>query len=303
MSTGVTRIRFVEAIAEALRLEFGRDSQAIYLGTPQDDPFAEELGAVAGSDRVVEVQPGERTVIARAVGAALEGYHPVCRLSAAELPGRGLDQLVEAQGLQAVEGLRTPVTVLVDRPAADHGPPGDADAPERWLVPAAVPTVSPSSPAEAKGLVAAAVRAPTPVCVIVDERLAAGNDHVPEGGHLIRIGRAHSLRRGSALTVVGHGASVGPAFRLASELDLDIDLVDLRSIVPLDHSAVIESVKRTSRLVVFEPTFVPSPVGDAVVAAVVAAAFEYLDAPPLQIAMGSHSDTVLREALGELLGY
>jgi pyruvate/2-oxoglutarate/acetoin dehydrogenase E1 component len=302
VSPDATRIRFPDAIGEALRLEFGRDPRALYVASG-DDPLAEGLYAIHGSARVVQGREGERTLIAQAVGAALEGYHSVCRLSAASLPGHGLEQLVQAQGLNAVEGLSMPLTVLVDRPIADRDRTTDSDAPERWLYPAAVPTVSPSGPAEAKGLVAAALRSRSPACVIVDERLAEADDHVPEGGHLVALGRARLVREGSAATVVAHGASVGPVARLASELELDVEIVDLCSLIPFDLVRIVKSIKRTGRLGVFEPTYLPSPVADGVVAATVGTAFEYLDAPPLRIAMGVQSDAVLREALGELVGY
>jgi pyruvate/2-oxoglutarate/acetoin dehydrogenase E1 component len=304
MSDTATQIRYSEAIAEAIRLEMGRDPRVVYIGSTDDDPLADAIAHANGADRVLELGRSRHTAVALGVGAALEGWRPVCRIAAAELPGYALDQLVKGSELHREEGVEVPLTVLVARPAPDPAASFDPEAPERWLYPATgVRLASPASAADAKGLVASAMRDAGPVCVIEDERLTWKRGSVPEGSHLVGLGQASILREGSTLTILAHGAAVAPSLALAAEIDGGVEVLDLRSLAPLDLELVVASVKRTGRALVAEPTLAPTPIGDALIAAIVHEAFEYLDASPLQVAVGRTGDALLRAACDEVLGY
>lgn len=298
-----TRIGYGQAIAEAVRLEMGRDPRVVYVGSPETDDLARSLEQAHGPQRLLNPGAAGRTAIALSVGAAMEGWRPVCRVLAAELPSRGLDQLVVATEIQRDAGMEIPMTVLVQRSAPNSSSAIDSEAPERWLCAARVSLFSAANASDAKGLVASAIRASEPVCVIDDERLEDQADGVPEGGYLVELGKAEVVRPGDALTLIAHGAAVGTVLQVAKQLKVEAEVVDLRSLYPLDLDTILASVRRTGRVVIAEPTLAPTPVGDAVVGALVSEAFEYLDAPPVQVALAAATDQLLRGVCDELLGY
>ncbi|MGH2950777.1 MAG: transketolase C-terminal domain-containing protein, partial [Solirubrobacterales bacterium] len=174
-----------------------------------------------------------------------------------------------------------------------------------------VKVVAPASPADAKGLLTAAVRDPEPVCVLHHASFAGSVGVVPEGAHLVEIGRARLSREGDRVTVVAHGAAVPLAERAAKEIDLDADVLDLRTLQPLDHAAVLTSVRKTGKLVIAEPSAAAAPVTAALVAAIWEGAFEHLDGPPRRVTVGERPEAddttadveAIMEACLELVAY
>jgi pyruvate/2-oxoglutarate/acetoin dehydrogenase E1 component len=280
VSVSGSRISYTEAIAEALRLEMYRDSSVVLLG---DASAAPELARLFGSDRVVEdIAPAAPMVLA-AAGAAGEGRRPVCEISPAG-PGP-LDHIAELGALRMANGGgSTPVTLCLrfGGALADGGAAGRD--PGAWLVGApGVKVVEPVTPADAKGLVTAAIRDAEPVCVLEHASCLGSVGMVPEGGHMVEIGRARLAREGERLTLVAHGASVGPCERAAEEIDLNADLLDLRSLQPLDGEGVLSSVRKTGKLLMVEPTPSAARITAELIALIWEQAFEHLDAPPRRV--------------------
>jgi pyruvate/2-oxoglutarate/acetoin dehydrogenase E1 component len=136
--------------------------------------------------------------------------------------------------------------------------------------------------------VTAAIRDPEPVCVLEHASFAGSVGVVPEGAHLVEIGRARLAREGDRVTVVAHGAAVPLAEHAAKEIDLDADVLDLRTLQPLDAAAVLTSVAKTGKLVIVEPSASTAPVTAALVAAIWEHAFERLDGPFRRVTVGEH---------------
>jgi pyruvate/2-oxoglutarate/acetoin dehydrogenase E1 component len=307
MSVTGSRISYTDAVAEALRLEMYRDSSVVVLG---DAGAAPELARLFGSDRVVENIAPAAPVVLAAAGAAGEGRRPVCEIRPAG-PGP-LDHIAELGALRMANGGGSaPVTLCLrfGGALADGGAAGRD--PGAWLVGApGVKVVEPVTPADAKGLVTAAIRDPEPVCVLQHTSCLESVGMVPEGGHVVQIGRARLAREGERLTLVAHGAAVGPSKRAAEEIDLDADLLDLRSLQPLDREGVLASVRKTGKLLIVEPTPSAARITAELIAGIWEEAFEHLDAPPRRVRIddseiansGAQVETIMEASL-ELVHY
>jgi pyruvate dehydrogenase E1 component beta subunit len=146
--------------------------------------------------------------------------------------------------------------------------------------------IAPYDAADAKGLMKAAIRDPNPVVFLEHEMMYGLEFDVPEGDYVLPIGKARVRREGTDVTITAHSRMVGFALQAAEQLageGISCEVVDLRTLRPLDHETIVESVKKTSRLVSAEEGWGPMGVGAEVVARVIEHAFDYLDAPPLRV--------------------
>jgi pyruvate dehydrogenase E1 component beta subunit len=146
--------------------------------------------------------------------------------------------------------------------------------------------IAPYDAADAKGLLKAAIRDPNPVVFLEHEMMYGLEFDVPEGDHVLPIGKAKVRREGTDVTITAHSRMVGFALQAAEQLageGISCEVVDLRTLRPLDHETIVQSVKKTSRLVSAEEGWGPMGVGAEVVARVIEHAFDYLDAPPLRV--------------------
>jgi pyruvate/2-oxoglutarate/acetoin dehydrogenase E1 component len=307
-----TRISYRDAIAEAVRIEMGRDNTIVCVGNETNGPTLRRL---FGEDRVLDLAPAERTTLGVAAGAALVGLRPLCDTTPAELLAHGFEQLASAAELHRREGRPVPMVVRVlcdDEVAAE---PTDPDGPERWLLPVAgLKVLAPASAADAKGLMVSALRDPGPVCVLERVELYDDVAEVPEGAYAARIGTARLAMPGERMTVLTHGAAVRIAERAAHELDAGIAVLDLRTLTPLDTASVLERVQRTGKVLIVEQAANYSTVAAALTAAIWEGGFEYLDAPLQRIGLGAvaaepHQDrdaievATVKRACDELLQY
>lgn len=308
MSGTATRISYGEAIGEALRREMGRDPAIVLVASPADDPgIRAEIERAVARDRVIDVAPAERTVIGTAVGLAIEGMRPVCELGGDDLLARGLDQLAEAASLHRAEGLSVPVVVRV--PCGEPAPGGPEDA-ERLLLPiAGLTVVSPANAGDAKGLLVSALRQAAPVCLLEHRDLHGELGGVPPGQHTVPIGAARPVRAGTRMTLVCHGPAVAVADEVAAAREGEVDLLDLRTLAPLDGARVLASVRRTGKLALVQGPADFSPLTGALTALVWEHAFEYLDAPLAIVRVGPAAEwkraaaTAIRGACDELIAY
>jgi len=146
--------------------------------------------------------------------------------------------------------------------------------------------IAPYDAADAKGLMKAAIRDPNPVVFLEHEMMYGLEFDVPEGDYVLPIGKATVRREGTDVTITAHSRMVGFALQAAEKLaeeGISCEVVDLRTLRPLDHETIVESVKKTSRLVSAEEGWGPMGVGAEVIARVIEHAFDYLDAPPLRV--------------------
>lgn len=310
----VAKISYREAIAEGLRIEMGRDPSLICISGEASEWLTDGLEELYGADCLLALAPAERTVVGMAVGMALEGSRPICEVAATELPSRGLDQLAEAAELHDRDGIAVPIVLRLacGMPSVDGAP--DPEGPERWLL--SIPglsVVAPASAADAKGLLVSAIRDPGPVCFLEQVGLYGAMEAVPEGGHVVPIGEARLVCEGTRMTVIAHGSAVAPAAQAAAELDAGIEVLDLRTLAPIDHDSILASVRSTGKALLVEEAATFSAVARTVTATLWGDAFEYLDAPLRRVSLadaaadpGERSAAWLeavKDACRELLSY
>ena len=284
---GSREMTYLEAISDALRTEMRRDESVFCIGEDigafggafkVTDGFVEEFGA----DRVLDAPLAENAIIGAAVGAAVEGLRPVCEMQFADFIACGFDQLVNvAAKLHYRQGVAVPMVVRLPSGGGFSGGPFHSQNPEAWLLQApGLKVVAPSTAADAKGLLASAIRDPNPVCFLEHKGLYRHvRDEVPEGEHTVPLGKARVARGGSEMSVVAYGSAVPLAVAAAEELGESIEVVDLRSLCPLDTDAVLETVRKTGKILVAHEATRSCGVGAEVAALIGEEAFEHLDAP------------------------
>jgi pyruvate/2-oxoglutarate/acetoin dehydrogenase E1 component len=317
---------YLQAISDGLREEMRADESVFCLGEDigafggafkVTDGFFEEFGA----DRVWDTPLAENAIVGAAVGAAVEGLRPVCEMQFADFISCGFDQLVNvAAKMHYRQGLAVPMVVRLPSGGGFSGGPFHSQNPEAWFIQApGLKVVAPSTAADAKGLLAAAIRDPNPVCFMEHKHLyRRAKGEVPEGRYDVPLGEAALAREGTDLTVIAYGAMVPVALEATDDIDgASVEVVDLRSLVPLDREGILASVRKTSKVVVLHEATRSCGVGAEVSALIAEEAFEDLDgpvvrvtapdspipfSPPLERAVLPQVDDV-REACRELLAY
>ncbi len=283
----MAEMTYLEAISDGLRTEMRRDDSVFCLGEDigafggafkVTDGFAEEFGA----DRVLDTPLAENLIIGAATGAAIEGMRPVCEMQFADFIACGFDQLVNVTAkLHYRQGQAVPLVVRLPSGGGFSGGPFHSQNPEAWFLQApGLKVLAPSTAADAKGLLASAIRDPNPVCFLEHKGLYRHvRDEVPEGEHTVPIGEARLAREGSEMSVIAYGSAVPLALQAVEELDEDIEVLDLRSLCPLDSEAILASARKTSKVLIAHEATRSCGVGAEVAALVAEEAFEDLDAP------------------------
>jgi pyruvate/2-oxoglutarate/acetoin dehydrogenase E1 component len=278
---------YLEAISDGLREEMRRDETVFCLGEDigefggafkVTDGFVEEFGA----DRVLDTPLAENLIVGAATGAAAEGMRPVCEMQFADFISCGFDQLVNvAAKLHYRQGVPVPIVVRLPSGGGFSGGPFHSQNPEAWFLQApGLKVVAPATAADAKGLLVSAIRDPNPVCYLEHKGLYRHEKGpVPEGDYSVPLGEARVAREGSELTVIAYGSSVHLALQAAEELDEDIEVLDLRTLCPMDTEAILASARKTSKVLVAHEATRSCGVGAEVAALITEEAFEDLDAP------------------------
>ena len=319
-------LTYLQAVSDGLREEMRHDETVFCLGEDigafggafkVTDGFIEEFGA----QRVWDTPLAENAIIGTAVGAAVEGMRPVCEMQFADFISCGFDQLVNvAAKMHYRQGLAVPMTVRLPSGGGFSGGPFHSQNPEAWFLQSpGLKVVAPSSPEDAKGLIAAAIRDPNPVVYLEHKNLyRRAKGEVPEGRYETPLAKARLAREGTDLSVIAYGAMVQAALEATDDLDgASVEVLDLRSLVPLDREAVLASARKTSKVVVLHEATRSCGVGAEVAALIAEEAFEDLDgpiarvtaadtpipfSPPLERAVLPQVDDI-REACRELLAY
>jgi 2-oxoisovalerate dehydrogenase E1 component beta subunit len=288
----VPELTYLQAISDGLREEMRHDPSVLCMGEDVGHfggafKVTEGLLDEFGPDRVWDTPLAESAIVGMGVGAAVEGLRPVCEMQFADFVACGFDQLVNVAGkLHYRQGLAVPLTVRLPCGGGFSGGPFHSQSPEAWFVHATgLKVVCPSTPADAKGLLAASIRDPNPVLFMEHKHLyRRAKGDVPSGRYETPLGRAHVAREGTDLSLVAYGAMVPLAIEAADDLDgASVEVLDLRSLVPLDVDAVLRSVRKTSKLVVLHEASRPCGVGAEVAALVAEEAFEDLDGPIVRV--------------------
>jgi 2-oxoisovalerate dehydrogenase E1 component beta subunit len=280
-------LTYLQAISEALREEMRRDEAVFCLGEDigafggafkVTDGFIEEFGP----DRVLDTPLAESAIIGAAVGAAVEGMKPVCEMQFADFISCGFDQLVNvAAKLHYRQGVAVPMVVRLPSGGGFSGGPFHSQNPEAWFVQApGLKVLAPATAADAKGLLVSAIRDPNPVCYLEHKGMYRHiRGPVPAGDHAVPIAEARIAREGDEMTVIAYGSAVHLALEAARELDESIEVVDLRTLCPLDRETVLASARKTGKVLVAHEATRSCGVGAEVAALIAEEAFEDLDAP------------------------
>jgi 2-oxoisovalerate dehydrogenase E1 component beta subunit len=278
---------YLEAISDALRYEMRRDESVFCLGEDigafggafkVTDGFVEEFGA----DRVLDTPLAENSIVGAAVGAAVEGMKPVAEMQFSDFISCGFDQLVNvAAKLHYRQGVAVPIVIRLPSGGGFSGGPFHSQNPEAWFLQApGLKVVAPATAADAKGLLIASIRDPNPVCYLEHKGLYRYvKEEVPEGEHVVPLGEARVAREGAEMTVIAYGSAVHLALQAADELGEEIEVIDLRTLCPLDTEAILASVRKTSKVLVAHEATRSCGVGAEVAALISEEAFEDLDAP------------------------
>lgn len=284
------RLTQTEAIVEAIAQEMRRDPRVSFIGQDIGEFGGSMQGAKGlweefGPRRIREAPISESAMVGAAIGAALFGRRPIVEVSFGEFLPAAMNQLInQAPNLHYMTGGAANVPVVIRTRVGDGPYGGHPQDYSVWF--AYVPglkVVMPGTPADAKGLMLAAIRDENPVLYVEPMSLAHGpREEVPAGEYLVPIGQARVAREGTDLTIVTIGSTVPVALRAAAllaEAGVEAEVVDLRSLAPLDADTVVASVRKTGGLVTVHESWVSYGIGAEVAAVVAERALEDLLAP------------------------
>jgi pyruvate dehydrogenase E1 component beta subunit len=288
-------ITYRDALNQALREEMQRDDRVFLMGeevAEYDGAYKVSRGLLKefGPKRIVDTPIAELGFTGIGVGAAMVGLRPVIEMMTWNFALLAIDEIVNtAAKIRYMSGGQ------IGCPIVFRGPGGAAlqlgaqhsQSWESWYshIPG-LKVVMPATPADAKGLLKAAIRDDNPVVFIEGEMLYNNKGEVPEGEHITPLGKADIKRTGNHVTIVSHGKTVAVALKAAEQLaaeGVEAEVVDLRTIRPLDTATILESVSRTNRCVVVEEGWQFAGIGAQVVDLIQREIFDALDAPVLRV--------------------
>ncbi len=285
------QMTYAEAIRDGMRVEMKRDPN-VYIAGEDVAQFGGCFGVTAGlydefgPKRVMNTPISEAVIVGSAVGAATAGLRPIAEIMFVDFMGCCMDELFNnAAKMRYMFGGKAKVPMVVRTPcgagmsaAAQH-----SQCIESWFthIPG-VKTVMPSTPADAKGLMIAAIRDDNPVMYIEHKQLLPLPGEVPEGEYVVPLGKADIKRAGSDVTIVAWSWFLHRALAAADELaklGINAEVIDPRTLVPFDKDAVLKSVAKTGKLLIVHEEVRTSGFGGEIAAMVVEEGFDYLDAP------------------------
>lgn len=284
-------LQFRQAIAEAMSEEM-RNDETIYL---MGEEVAEYNGAYKaskgmldefGPERVIDTPISELGFSGVAVGSTMTGNRPIVEFMTFNFALVGIDQIINnAAKIRQMSGGQFPCPIVFRGPTASAGQLAatHSQAFESWYANCpGLKVIVPSNPADAKGLLKSAIRDDDPVIFMESEQMYGDKGDVPEGEFTIPIGVADIKREGSDVTIVSFGKIIKEAYKAADELEkegISCEIIDLRTVKPMDYDAILTSVKKTNRLVILEEAWPFGNVATEITYHIQSHAFDHLDAP------------------------
>jgi pyruvate/2-oxoglutarate/acetoin dehydrogenase E1 component len=291
----VARITYLQAISSALRDEMRRDPKVFILG--------EDIGVFGGAfkitqgfldefgpDRVLDTPISESGFVGAACAAATTGFRPVVEFQFIDFIACAFDQIVNyAAKCHYRWGIAVPIVFRGPTGGGIHAGPYHSQNPEAWFAHTpGLKVVTPATARDAKGLLTAAIRDNNPVIYLENKFLYRHHrEEVPDGEYVVPIGLAALRTRGTDLSIISYGAAVHHSVQVARMLEREgasVEVVDLRSLVPLDRATILESVKKTSRALIVHEANMTAGFGAEVAALIAQEAFDHLDAPVMRVA-------------------
>ncbi|MBC8647183.1 MAG: alpha-ketoacid dehydrogenase subunit beta [Thermoanaerobaculia bacterium] len=285
---------YVEAIREGIREEMERDERVFVLG--------EDIGVYGGAfqvteglldsfgeKRVIDTPLSETAIVGAAVGAALMGMRPVAEMQFADFIACAFDVITNfAAKSRYRTGLGVPLVVRGPSGGGVHGGPFHSQNPEAYFAHTpGLKIVQPATAYDAKGLIKAAIRDDDPVLYFEHKYLYRRiKEQLPAEDFVVPIGKAAIRRSGRDLSILTYGAMLWAALDAATALEaegIDAEIVDLRTLMPLDQETIFDSVARTGRVIILHEATRTGGIGAEVAAVLAERCFEYLDAPPVRV--------------------
>jgi 2-oxoisovalerate dehydrogenase E1 component beta subunit len=295
IATASRETTYLEAISQALDEEMSRDERVFLMG--------EDIGIYGGAFkitegfldkfgewRVLDTPLSESGIVGAAIGAAMMGMRPVVEMQFADFISCAFDQITEVAAKNHYRwGAAVPLVIRAPFGGGVHGGPFHSECPEGWFFHSpGLKIVAPSTPYDAKGLLIAAIRDPNPVIYFEHKFLYRRIKAVlPEGEIIVPIGKADIKRVGQDISVITYGAMVHVALEAADQLakeGIDLEVVDLRSLMPFDQETIYESVSKTSKAIILHEDNKTGGVGAEIAARLTEDCFDHLDGPILRIA-------------------
>ncbi|WP_262511342.1 pyruvate dehydrogenase complex E1 component subunit beta [Marixanthomonas ophiurae] len=306
-------LQFREAIQEAMSEEMRRDDTIYLMG----EEVAEYNGAYKaskgmldefGAKRIIDTPISELGFSGVGIGSAMNGNRPIIEFMTFNFSLVGIDQIINnAAKMRQMSGGQFNIPIVFRGPTASAGQLGatHSQAFESWYANCpGLKVVVPSNPKDAKGLLKSAIRDDDPVIFMESEQMYGDKGEVPEGEYLIPLGVAEIKRKGTDVTLVSFGKIIKAAYKAAEDLaeeGIECEIIDMRTVRPLDHDTILESVKKTNRLVILEEAWPFGNVATEITYQVQSQAFDYLDAPIVKINTGDTPTPYSPELLKEWL--
>tara|TARA_B100000809_G_scaffold69750_1_gene67151 strand:+ start:553 stop:1533 length:981 start_codon:yes stop_codon:yes gene_type:complete len=284
-------VQFREAICEAMSEEMRRD-QSIYL---MGEEVAEYNGAYKaskgmldefGSERVIDTPISEAGFVGVGVGSTMVGSRPIIEFMTFNFALVGMDQIINnAAKIRQMSNGQFPCPIVFRGPTASGGQLGatHSQAFDNWFANCpGLKVIVPSNPYDAKGLLKSAIRDDDPVIFMESEQMYGDKGEIPESEYTLPIGIADIKRKGKDVTIVSFGKIIKEAYIAADKLEnegIESEIIDLRTIRPLDYNTIFDSVKKTNRLVILEEAWPFGNVSTDISHTVQSKLFDYLDAP------------------------
>lgn len=290
------QITYREALQEALREEMKRDSSVFLMGEDigiYGGVYSVTKGLLEefGEKRVRDTPISEAVIIGAATGAAAVGTRPVAEIMYINFMTFCMDQIVnQAAKMRYMFGgkIKVPMTIRTQGGAGTFCAAQHSESLESWFIHIpGLKVVMPSTPYDAKGLLKSSIRDDNVVIFIEHNLLYNTKGNVPEEEYLVPIGASDIKREGTDVTIISYSRMVLTALQAADELSnegINAEVIDLRTLSPLDMKTVINSVRKTGKAVICEADCKTGGVGAEVLSQIIERAFDYLDAPPIRVA-------------------
>jgi 2-oxoisovalerate dehydrogenase E1 component beta subunit len=295
-ASALRQLTYLEAIQDALRYELERDPSVVVMG--------EDIGVYGGAfkvtqglieqfseQRVIDTPMAELCMVGVATGMAFMGFRPVVEMQFADFISTGFDSIVNYAATNHYRwGAPVPIVIRAPSGGGLRGGPFHSQSPEAWFVHTpGLKVVAPATPADARGLLLSAIRDPNPVIYFESKYLYRSlRGPVPDGeAGLVPIGVAAVVRTGEELSIITYGAMVSEALAAAEELVAQghsIEVLDLRTLKPLDEQAILASARKTGKVLVVHEARLTCGVGGEVASLIAQHAFEHLDGPIARLA-------------------
>jgi pyruvate/2-oxoglutarate/acetoin dehydrogenase E1 component len=289
-------VTYIQAINQAMQEEMARDANVMLLGEDVGilgGAFKASEGLLEqfGSERVLDTPISETLIVGAGVGLAIEGMRPILEMQFIDFISCGFDQIVNmAATLRYRHGGQTSCPIVIRGPcgAGVHGGLYHSQNPEAWFfhVPG-LKVVAPATAFDAKGLLKSAIRDDDPVIYLEHKFLYRRiKEDLPEGDHIVPIGKAALRKKGGDITVITYGSPVHAVMKAARDMasEVDIEVIDLRTLLPYDWETIRESVTKTGKVLIIHEARLTGGIGGEIAARIAGDLFEYLDGPVMRLA-------------------